>query len=218
MISVVRTRERGERDDVTTATTSAAPAPAKVGRPRLTGPQAAAARQLVGFVAGLDVGAEARLLALIIAVRAAREGQANLTSLDVRCYDDPQAALAELAAGGWIAGDFSRVVEADPTEATRIQAGGLTGLVDPPMGKTVRTRVSGWISRTLAAKPLKKTTVSARLAALGLVLYADPATATGTLPDLPDRILTELTPGWITLQTAAGYQLSDIAAGCLPTP
>lgn len=192
---------------------------AKPGKPRLTAPQAVAARQLLAAVTGLQVGPEAQLLALVIAVRAAREGQANLTSLDMRRYNEPQAALDELVAGGQISGDVSGIVDADPAQAFAIRAPGLTELTDPPMGKTVRTRVSGWITRTLAAKPLKKTDAAARLAALWLILHADPTTGTGTIPgQVPEQILAGLDPGWITHDGNGGYQMSQIAAGYLPAP
>lgn len=211
--NVHKNPQRGEQQAA-----AASAAPAQQGRPRLTAPQAVLARQLVDFVAGMDAGPEARLLALSIAARAARKSQANLTSLDVRRFTDPQAALDELTAGGWITGDLTSIVGADPTQAFVVQAPRLTGITDPPMGKLARTRVSGWITRTLAAKPLKKTSAAARLAALGLVLNADPATGTGSLPDLPAEILTELDPGWITRDSAGGYQLTEVAAGYLPAP
>jgi len=69
------------------AATSAKAAP---GRPRLTGPQAGAARQLV---AALPVSADARLFALVLAVRAARTGWANVTCQDLRRYPDPHGVL-----------------------------------------------------------------------------------------------------------------------------
>jgi hypothetical protein len=200
------------------AEASTAPAPVKgPGRPRLTGPQAAAARQLVAFAAGLPVSPEARILALTVAGRAARDGAANLTSVDVSRYPDPQGVLDELAAGRWIAGDdLARIAGADPAEAFRIQAARCIGLVEPPMGEQMRSRVSGWISRTLAAKPLKKTTATSRLTALALVLAADPTTGVGVLPDLAEQVLADLSPKWITLLDGGGYQLSDLAADCLP--
>ncbi|WP_157891960.1 MULTISPECIES: hypothetical protein [Frankia] len=142
-----------------TTTTAPEPAAKAPGRPRLTAPQAAAARQLVDFATALPVSPDARLLALTLAVRAVRDGQANLTSMDLRRYPDPHGVLGELATGGWIVGDdLGRIVDADPAEAFRLQAAGFAGLVDPPMGTLMRSRVSGWITRTLAAKPLKKPT------------------------------------------------------------
>jgi hypothetical protein len=191
----------------------------------LTGPQAGAARQLVAAAAALPVSADARLFALILAVRAARTGWANVTCQDLRRYPDPHRVLDELLAGGWItagwitAGDDDphRVVDADPADALPVQAGGLTGLVDPPMGELMRSRVSGWITRTSAAKPLKKTDAATRLAALALVLDADPTTGCGHLSDgLPEQVLTALTPKWIDLLDGGGYQLSDAAADTLP--
>lgn len=199
-------------------TTSTAPVKTAPGRPRLTGPQAAAARQLITFAAALPVSPDAQVLALTIAVRAVRDGEANLTSMDLRRYPHPAGVLDELAGAGWISGEFDRIIDADPAEAFRVQAPGFTGLVDPPMGTLMRSRVSGWISRTLATKPLKKTGPTTRLAALALVLHANPTTGIGTLPDdLPRQVVTDLTPAWISLQADGGYQLSEIAAGCLPT-
>ncbi|EFL37166.1 predicted protein [Streptomyces viridochromogenes DSM 40736] len=50
----------------------------------------------------------------------------------------------------------------------------------------VRSRVSGWTTRTPAAKPVKKTPPAARLAALFLAAHAS-SKLHGTLPDdLPE--------------------------------
>ncbi len=198
--------------------TISTPPKAGPGRPRLTAPQALAARQLLAFVTRMKVSHEAQLLALIIAVRAATAGQANLTSLDMKRYTDPQAALDTLVAGGWITGDVSKVVHADPTEATLVQAPGLTGLTNPPMGKHIRTRVSGWITRTIAAKPLKKTDAAGRLAALQLLLYTDPVTGRGVLSIPPDQPIAVPEPGWIIRDATGSYQLSEIATQYLPAP
>jgi len=198
---------------------AAAAAKAAPGRPRLTGAQAGAARQLVAAAAALPVSADARLFALILAVRAARTGWANVTCQDLRRYPDPHRVLDELLAGGWITSDDDphRVVDADPADALPVQAGGLTGLVDPPMGELMRSRVSGWITRTSAAKPLKKTDAATRLAALALVLDADPTTGCGHLSDgLPEQVLTALTPKWIVLLDDGGYQLAEAAGDTLP--
>ena len=205
----------------TTAPAAAAAPKAAPGRPRLTGPQAAAARQLVAAAAALPVSPDARLFALILAVRAARTGWANVTCQDLRRYPDPHGVLDELLAGGWITpsgdDDPHRVVDADPADALPVQAGGLTGLVDPPMGELMRSRVSGWITRTSAAKPLKKTDAATRLAALALVLDADPTTGCGHLSDgLPEQVLTALTPKWIDLLDGGGYQLAEAAGDALP--
>jgi hypothetical protein len=203
----------------TTAPAAAAAPKAAPGRPRLTGPQAAAARQLVAAAAALPVSPDARLFALILAVRAARTGWANVTCQDLRRYPDPHGVLDELLAGGWITSDDDphRVVDADPADALPVQAGGLTGLVDPPMGELMRSRVSGWITRTSAAKPLKKTDAATRLAALALVLDADPTTGCGHLSDgLPEQVLTALTPKWIVLLDDGGYQLAEAAGDTLP--
>ncbi|WP_055410399.1 hypothetical protein [Frankia sp. ACN1ag] len=204
-----------------TAAPAAGSAKAAPGRPRLTGPQAVAARQLVAAAAALPVSADARLFALVLAVRAARTGWANVTCQDLRRYANPHGVLDELLAGGWITADDDRdphrVVDADPADALPLQAGGLTGLVDPPMGELMRSRVSGWITRTSAAKPLKKTDAAARLLALALVLDADPTTGRGHLPDdLPEQVLAALTPKWIVLLDGGGYQLTDAAADTLP--
>lgn len=190
----------------------ATPSPAcPVGAPRSA---------LASTSAALPVGADARLFALILAVRAARTGWANVTCQDLRRYADPHGVLDELLAGGWISSDGDdphRVVDADPADALPLQAAGLTGLVDPPTGELMRSRVSGWITRTSAAKPLKKADAATRLAALALVLDADPTTGRGHLPDsLPEQVLTALTPKWIELLDGGGYQLSDAAADTLP--
>ncbi|MCM3885700.1 hypothetical protein [Frankia sp. R82] len=54
-------------------------------------------------------------------MRAARDGQANLTDTDLRRHPDPAGQLDELTAGGWITGDdLARILDAPPEEAFRL--------------------------------------------------------------------------------------------------
>ncbi|MFH9828235.1 hypothetical protein [Streptomyces bobili] len=94
-----------------------------------------------------------------------------------------------------------------------------------PFGKQMRARVSGWTTRPLAAKPVKKTTPATRLAALFLAAYSS-SNLHGTLPDdLPDAcraLLPDLqSKNFLADLSGDSYRLDPGVrhlAGLLPNP
>ncbi|MEE1782701.1 hypothetical protein PUR71_07160 [Streptomyces sp. SP17BM10] len=153
----------------------------------LTFHQGQAARQLLAYIATLPLTSlDARLLATTVAIRAAREGRANFIGQDLRALrlDDPAQALADLGTLGWLPdGDL---LNGDASQAISITAPGLGPEGPLQFGKQTRTRVSGWTSRVVAAKPLKKARSDLRLAALYLAAHADPG-GRGTVAGLPQE-------------------------------
>lgn len=156
----------------------------------LTPRQGEAARVLLAYLGSLPLkGADAQLLALVVAVRAARGGVGNLTGQDLRSLRlaDTEAAVAALAPLGWHGQDA--LIGGDLVTPVKVTVPDLGDRPDPrlPFGKVMRSRVSGWTTRTLAAKPVKKTSTASRLAALFLAAHG-PADAYGTVPaHLPDE-------------------------------
>ncbi len=156
----------------------------------LTPRQGEAARVLLSYVGALPLkGSDAKLLAMVVAIRAARGGIGNLTGQDVRSLRlaDPEGAVTALAPLGW-QGQEALLGE-DLVTPVGVAVPDLTGRPDSPLpfGKVMRSRVSGWTVRTMSAKPVKKTSAAARLAALFLAAHG-PADDCGTLPGhLPDE-------------------------------
>ncbi|MFC8226563.1 hypothetical protein [Streptomyces sp. NPDC057287] len=156
----------------------------------LTPRQGEAARELLVYLGSLPLrGADAQLLAVVVAIRAARSGIGNLTGQDVRSLRlaDPEAAVTALATLGWQGQEA--LLGGDLATPVGVTVPGLGGLPDSrlPFGKVMRSRVSGWTARTLAAKPVKKSSSAVRLAALFLAAHG-PADEYGTLPALlPDE-------------------------------
>ncbi|GGZ08005.1 hypothetical protein CP967_32770 [Streptomyces nitrosporeus] len=182
----------------------------------LTEQQGAAARTLLAYVASLPLRtADAQLLAVVVAIRAARTGVGNLTGQDLRSLrlGDAEAAIAEITGLGWQArGDLTG---GNPDVPVGIVVPGLgegpgTGL---PFGKVMRSRVSGWTTRTVNAKPVKKGPPAMRLAALYLAAHGEagrrravpaglPATCRAILPDL-------LAKGFLSELDGDGYVLGE---------
>nr|WP_262346964.1 hypothetical protein [Streptomyces sp. QL37] len=165
---------------------------APVAKPKpflLTPRQGEAARALMAYVGSLPLkGADAQLLAVVICIRAARRGIGNLTGQDLRSLRlaDPEGAVNSFAALGW-QGQEALLGE-DMVTPVAVTVPDLVDRPDPrlPFGKVMRSRVSGWTARTTAAKPVRKTSTAARLAALFLAAHG-PADEYGTLPaHLPD--------------------------------
>lgn len=160
-------------NSLSSAPVAAAPVATKARPPRLlTDQQGEAARRLLSYVAALPLDdSDAQVLALVIAIRAARAGAGNVTGTDLRALRlaDPDGAVAALTSLGWkSAGDL---LVTDPQTPVAVEVPGLPGGSEsalPPFGKVMRSRVSGWSMRTMAAKPLRKTNTATRLAALFL--------------------------------------------------
>ncbi|WP_206308364.1 hypothetical protein [Streptomyces sp. A1277] len=194
----------------------------------LTYRQGEAARTLLSYVAALPLtSVDAQLLAVVVAIRAARTGVGNLTGTDLRSLrlEDPEGALAELVAAGWevpgqlIGGDQDKPV----------------GIVVPdmapgpghvlPLGKEARSRVSGWSMRTRLAKPVRKGSPAVRLAALFLAAHSSaelvghapaelPVACYGAVPTLLEKgFLAEVSGQTYRLGAAVGH-----LAGMFRTP
>lgn len=175
----------------------------------LTARQGEAARTLLRYVASLPLaGPDAQLLAVVVAIRAARGGAGHVTGADLNALrlGDAPAAVDALRALGWQVDDA--VFDSDPAAppGTAVVPELADGADRPlPFGERARSRVSGWTSRTLSAKPVRKLPPAGRLAALFLAAHgADelpgevpphlPEACRPLLPDLLDRgFLAELT-------------------------
>ncbi|QNE79519.1 hypothetical protein F0344_31830 [Streptomyces finlayi] len=155
----------------------------------LTHQQGEAARKLLAYVASLPLdGPDAQLLAMVVVIRAARSGVGNLTGTDLRSLrlTDADRAVAALTALGWK--PASDLLLADPQTPVAIVVPAFSGEAGPtplPFGKVMRSRVSGWSMRTMAAKPLRKTDAATRLAALFLAANGSADDFTGLPAELP---------------------------------
>ncbi|WP_337192468.1 hypothetical protein [Streptomyces sp. YIM 132580] len=156
----------------------------------LTAQQGEAARALLSYVASLPLpGADPQLLAVVVTIRAARGGTGNLTGADLAALrlHDPREAVEALRGLGWQIGDgiFDSGPDAPPVPVT---VPDLARETDHPLplGKQVRSRVSGWTTRALSTKSVKKLPPAARLAALFAAAHST-ATLLGRFPaDLPE--------------------------------
>ncbi|MFJ8884610.1 hypothetical protein ACIRJR_14560 [Streptomyces sp. NPDC102402] len=182
----------------------------------LTPRQGEAARALLAYLGSLPLrGADAQLLAVVVAIRAARGGIGNLTGQDVRSLRlaDPEAAVVALAPLGWQGQEA--LLGGDLVTPVKVTVPDLGGSQEPrlPFGKVMRSRVSGWTTRTLASKPVRKTSSASRLAALFLAAHG-PVDAYGTVPaHLPDdcrAALPELlAKGFLRELDGSRYLLAD---------
>ncbi|WP_369264127.1 hypothetical protein [Streptomyces sp. R35] len=141
----------------------------------LTAEQGEAARALLGYVSSLPLNSpDAQLLAVVVAIRAARGGVGNLTGGDLSSLRlaDPAGAIGEVRKIGWQVTD--ELLVGDPETPVAVTVPDLAGEADRrlPFGKQKRSRVSGWTTRTLAAKPVKRATPATRLAALFLAAHS----------------------------------------------
>jgi len=143
------------------------------------------ARTLLSYVASLPLsGPEAQLLAVVVAIRAARGGVGNITCQDLAALrlGDAREAVNALRGLGWQLADT--IFSSDPTAPpTPVIVPELADTADHPLpfGKQARSRVSGWTTKTLSAKPVKKLPPAARLAGLFLAAHST-ARLLGVLP------------------------------------
>ncbi|MFJ4672716.1 hypothetical protein [Kitasatospora purpeofusca] len=124
---------------------------------------------------------------MVVAIRAARSGAGNLTGTDVSALRlaDPRGSVDALRTAGWKVDDA--LLDGDPTTPVSVTVPDLAPRTDHPLpfGKTMRSRVSGWTTRTLTAKPLKKLPPAVRLTGLFLAAHST-ARRLGRIPtDLP---------------------------------
>ncbi|MGW3933996.1 hypothetical protein ACWECC_39035 [Streptomyces microflavus] len=170
---------------------SAAPA----GKPQslpflLTSQQGEAARTLLSYVVSLGLpGPDAQLVAVVVAIRAARGGIGNLTGTDLSALrlGDAHGAVDALRGLGWQVDDV--LFDGDDTAApVPVMVPDLGQEADHPLpfGKNVRSRVSGWTTKTLSAKPVKKLPPAARLAGLFLAAHSTSKLHGQIPPDLPE--------------------------------
>lgn len=155
----------------------------------LTTKQGQAARALLSYVAALPLPSpDAQLLAVVVAIRSARGGVGNIAGMDLRSLrlHDPAQVIAALRGLGWQIPD--RLLDGDPGIPVPVTVPALTAEAEHPLpcGKQMRSRVSGWTTRTLASNPVKKTPSATRLAALFLAAHSS-SKLYGKLPDgLPE--------------------------------
>ncbi|GGN45043.1 hypothetical protein GCM10012285_28310 [Streptomyces kronopolitis] len=136
----------------------------------LSSQQGEAARALLSYVASLGLpGPDSQLVAVVVAIRAARGGVDALRALGWQVDD----ALFD--------GD-------DPATPVPVTVPDLAREADHPLpfGKNVRSRVSGWTTRALSAKPVKKLPPAARLAGLFLAAHSTAKLQGQIPPDLPE--------------------------------
>ncbi|WP_226599083.1 hypothetical protein [Streptomyces violascens] len=131
---------------------------------------------LLDYVGSLQLpGPDAQLLAVVMAIRAARRGVGNVTGQDLAALrlSDPREAVHVLRELGRQMGDA--IFDSDPAAPpVSVTVPDLVGEAPRPLpfGKTRRSRVSGWTIRTLSAKPVKKLPSAARLAGLFVAAHA----------------------------------------------
>ncbi|MEE1738725.1 hypothetical protein [Streptomyces sp. BE147] len=141
----------------------------------MTTRQGEAARALLSYVASLGLpDPDAQLMAVVVAIRAARGGIGNLSGADLSALrlGDARAAVDALRGLGWQVDDV--LLDGDPATPVPINVPDLVdGASHPlPLGKNMRSRVSGWSTRALSAKPVKKLPPAARLASLFLAAHS----------------------------------------------
>ncbi|MFF4283167.1 hypothetical protein ACFY0Z_30845 [Streptomyces kronopolitis] len=179
----------------TTASSSSNVSADPAGKPQqlpflLSSQQGAAARALLSYVASLGLpGPDAQLVAVVVAIRAARGGVGNLTGTDLSALrlGDARGAVDALRALGWQVDDALFDGD-DPATPVPVTVPDLAREADHPLpfGKNVRSRVSGWTTRALSAKPVKKLPPAARLAGLFLAAHSTAKLQGQIPPDLPD--------------------------------
>ncbi|MCM2392013.1 hypothetical protein [Streptomyces albipurpureus] len=155
----------------------------------LTSQQGEAARALLSYVASLPLpGPDAHLVAVVVAIRAARGGVGNITGADLSALrlSDARGAVDALRGLGWQVEDV--VFDGDPAAPVPVTVPDLAQETDHPLsfGKNTRSRVSGWTTRALSAKPVRKLPPAARLAGLFLAAHSTSKLLGQIPPDLPE--------------------------------
>ncbi|MEU4969107.1 hypothetical protein [Streptomyces smyrnaeus] len=156
----------------------------------LTTQQGEAARTLLSYVVSLPLpGPDPQLLAVVVAIRAARGGVGNVTGADLSALrlDDPRRAVEALRGLGWQMEDA--IFDSDPAApAVPVTVPDLARETDHPLpvGKQMRSRVSGWTTRALSAKQVKKLPPAARLAGLFVAAHSTSRLLGQIPPNLPE--------------------------------
>ena len=118
---------------------------------------------------------DSRLLALTCAIRAAVRGYAHLLDNDMRVLrlEDPAACLRELTVDGWLDTTPEKVLSADPMHPAVCYLPSFQG--NPwQLGNGERARASGWLSRALSHRKMRKKPNRLRLTGAYLAAYSDP--------------------------------------------
>ncbi|MGK5545712.1 hypothetical protein ACSNOH_13410 [Streptomyces sp. URMC 127] len=133
----------------------------------------------LAYLAATGAGrtAEARLLALLAALRMRKDGTAKLISEDLSLERSglPDSALAELIADGWIDTTLAAVHSAVPgAPAAVCPLPGMAGNTLPAgVGKQVRRPYNGWVQRLVCHDALTGEPAGVRLTALYLTALSD---------------------------------------------
>ncbi|MCZ7414760.1 MULTISPECIES: hypothetical protein [unclassified Streptomyces] len=175
----------------------------------LTGQQPGHARAVLDHVRTHAPVAEPEihLAVLMLTLRAARSGTANVTGQDLTGWlrDDAERVLERLAAAGWLRlpGTVADVLASRPEDPTALTVPSLLhdGAHPLALGKTTRSRISGWAQKTVGDRKIRKKKLPA--AARLLALY----TAAHTAPD-----------GRLVHTGDEGLPLDHVAGFCALTP
>ncbi|KOU02298.1 hypothetical protein ADK86_11005 [Streptomyces sp. NRRL F-5755] len=130
----------------------------------LTRTQAAHARTALGYTAAHTPfpQAEVRLVVLMLALRAARNGTGNVTGQDLTGWlqGDAEPVLEQLVDAGWLhlPGTVAEALASRPEDATAFTVPALLPGQPRPFafGKTTRSKISGWAQKVLGDRKLRK--------------------------------------------------------------
>ncbi|AMW14058.1 hypothetical protein A4E84_33960 [Streptomyces qaidamensis] len=143
------------------------------------------ARSVLAHVAGHAPlpGPEARLLVLLLTLRAAHTGTGNLVGQDVNALGltDPEDLVEQLTGCGWLSlpGTVGELLASRPENPTPITVPSLVpgedGTGPFTFGRKTRPKLSGWARRVVSDKKLRKAKAPAgtRLLALTLATWTD---------------------------------------------
>ncbi|MHA6757261.1 hypothetical protein [Streptacidiphilus sp. PAMC 29251] len=159
----------------------------------LTAGQAAHARTVLDYAAAAAPGPDAgqRLAVLMLVLRAARAGTGNITGQDLTGWlgGDTQQVLERLEEAGWLTlpGTVGEVMGSQPEDPTAFTVPSLLPDQTSPfgLGKSTRSRISGWAQKVVGDRKLRKKKASAadRLLALYTAAHTRPGGHLGRVTD-----------------------------------
>ncbi|MEV5082815.1 hypothetical protein AB0K74_29665 [Streptomyces sp. NPDC056159] len=126
--------------------------------------------------------AEVRLAVLMLTLRAARAGTANVTRQDLTGWlqGDAERVLQQLVTAGWLRlpGTVADVLASRPEDPTTVTIPTLLPTQPRPFafGKTTHSRISGWAQKAVGDRKIRKKKLGAatRLLALYTAAHARP--------------------------------------------
>ena len=130
---------------------------------------------------------ESRMLAVAVALRAAIRGFSYVLAHDMKILriDNPEPSLASLTSSGWLGSTPERILAADPMHPEMCDMPSFHG--NPwQVVEAVRTRASGWYTRAINHRKMRKK--PARLRVLGAYL-ASRADQDGNISLPAERII-----------------------------